>query len=177
MMNQIEEEWRDIAGYDGKYQVSNLGRVKSTNYRCAGKEQTLKLLYRNGYLRVALYKNGKNNRLTVHRLVAEAFIPNQNNLPQVNHKDENKLNNRVDNLEWCTAKYNNNYGTRTERVSVKLINNKKRSKPVLCVETGVIYPSFAEAFRKTGVYLANIHKCCQGKLKTTGGYHWRYANH
>lgn len=176
MCTIIEEEWRDIAGYEGKYQVSNLGRVKSLNYRRAGKAKILKTLERGGYLRVALYKNGKNDRLTVHRLVASAFIPNQDNLPFVNHKDENKKNNRADNLEWCTAKYNLNYGTRIERVSAKLINNKKRSKPVLCVETGVIYPSLAEAFRQTGVYIENIHKCCQGKLKTTGGYHWRYAN-
>lgn len=110
--------WKDIKGYKGKYQVSNTGKVRSMNYRNTGKGKLMKLGIRNaGYLQLGLYKDGKYKYYLVHRLVAEAFIPNPNNLPQVNHIDENKTNNCVWNLEWCNAKYNSNYGTRLERCS------------------------------------------------------------
>lgn len=169
MCTIIEEEWRDIAGYEGLYQVSNLGRVKSLNYHRSGKEQILnpgKTGKNRGYLQVALCKNGNECRYKVHRLVADAFIQNTDNLPEVNHKDENTYNNRVDNLEWISHKDNINYGTRTRRTS----------SLVMCIETGTVYPSLMEASRKTGVRPANICNCCQGKRKTTGGYHWKYAN-
>lgn len=110
------ELWRPISGYEGLYYISNLGRVKS--------EITHKILKpRNSthdYDRVRLYKNHKPKEFFVHKLVAQAFIPNPNNYPQVNHKDENKVNNCVDNLEWCTHKYNMNYGTCQKRKSEKL---------------------------------------------------------
>ena len=114
----MNEEWRDIEGYEGLYQVSNLGRVKSLN--CRGHKGCIGILTPRfdgkGYEMVALYKEGKARNTKVHRLVAQAFIPNPNNYPQVNHKDEDKTNNCVDNLEWCDTQYNNTYGTRIERM-------------------------------------------------------------
>ena len=118
--------WKDIAGYEGLYQVSNTGKVRSLDrvitYKNGRqvfyKSKILKqYLGKDGYMYVHLYKDKKNKRCVVHRLVVQAFLENPNNWPQVNHKDENKTNNAVCNLEWCTAKYNSNYGTRRERLS------------------------------------------------------------
>lgn len=175
----IEEEWRDIAGYEGIYQVSNLGRIKSLGNDKSRKEKILKPVNNSdGYPQVTLYKNRKREQVSVHRLVADTFIQNPDNLPQVNHKDENTKNNRVDNLEWCTPKYNSNYGTHNERIAKSLINRKGRSKPILCVETGVIFQSAMEAERHTGANSHHITKCCRGKYgyKTSGGYHWKYCD-
>ena len=114
------EEWRPIEGYEGLYEVSNLGRVRSLdmyvkvgygNYRLHKGKVLSPTKNKNGYLKVNLYCNGKQKTIDVHRLVTEAFLPNPDNLPQVNHKDENKTNNRVENLEWCDVKYNLSYGT------------------------------------------------------------------
>ena len=114
----MKEIWKDISGYEGLYQVSNLGDVRSLNYRRNGELKLLKqATNKQGYKQISLYKNGKIKTYKVHRLVAIAFIPNPNNLPVVNHKDENPSNNNVNNLEWCTVAYNNTYGTRTKRAS------------------------------------------------------------
>lgn len=154
----MNESWKDIEGYEGLYQVSNCGRVKSLKF---GKEKFLKLRkYGRGYLSVDLCKDGKVKPFKVHGLVAIAFIPNTENKPQVNHKDENKENNCVWNLEWCTNQYNKEYSS---------------GKKILCVETNKVYPSAHEVERQTGINSGNIIKCCKGKLKTTGGYHWQYA--
>ena len=103
------EEWRDIKGYEGKYKISSYGKVKSLKYK---DEKLLRPSYdKDGYKQVILYNNGKGKKWFIHRLVAIHFLPNPNNLPQVNHKDEDKANNAVENLEWCTCKYNINYGT------------------------------------------------------------------
>ena len=115
----MDEIWKDKKNYEGHYQVSNFGRVKSIKF---GKEKILKQSIRHGYYCVVLSKNGILKNYFVHRLVAEAFIDNPDNLPQVNHKDECKTNNIVSNLEWCDRKYNINYGTRTEKCSKKCIN-------------------------------------------------------
>lgn len=118
----MEEIWKDIKGYEGKYQVSNLGRIKVLNYKRSGQEHIMATKNNKGYCEIRLAKDGKRKDFIVHRLVAQAFIPNPNNLPQVNHIDENKTNNCVNNLEWCTQAYNNSYGTRLERVSATLKN-------------------------------------------------------
>ena len=167
------EEWKDIEGYKDKYQVSNTGKIKSLHYRNTSKEKLLKpYTNRKGYLFVSLPRK----TVQVHRLVAEAFIENPKKLPMVNHKDENKQNNSVENLEWCTHKYNNNYGNRTKRAKLSNINNPKLSRLVQCIETGIIYPSVAEAERQTGIDAKLIRRVCVGKRKTTGGYHWKYIN-
>ena len=128
----MNEEWRDIPGYEGLYQVSNLGRVKSLEKIDArGWHRKEKILVQidnmHGYYQLMLYKNKNKKKISVHRLVALAFIPNPNNYPCVNHKDENKHNNNADNLEWCTHKYNNNYGTTQER-RINNTNFKERTK-------------------------------------------------
>ena len=132
-MSEIKEQWKDIAGYEGLYQVSNLGNIKSLNrisikegrdYRV--KEKVLKtFLCSSGYPTVVLSVNGKKETLMVHRLVALHFIPNPNNYEQINHKDENRQNNNVDNLEWCTQHYNLNYGNRRKKISEALKGKKK----------------------------------------------------
>ena len=167
----MKEIFKNIQGYENLYQISSNGRVKSLNYNHTGKERILKpAKYNCGYLMVGLWKQGKSKRYLVHRLVALHFIPNPNNLPQVNHKDEDKTNNQVNNLEWCDSLYNINYGTRNQRVVESL------SKKVLCVETGKIYPSISEVQREFGFSKGNISKCCNGKLKQMYGFHWRYVN-
>ena len=155
------------------YEVSNLGNVKSLNYRSTGKAQVLKPADSGkGYLFVNLYKNGKNKMFKVHRLVAMAFIPNPDNLPEINHKDENKQNNKVDNLEFCDGEYNINFGTGIERRA------KKVSKPVkqFDLRGNFIqeFPSVMEAQRKFGYSQGNISSACSGKLKTAYGYRWSY---
>lgn len=119
----MTEIWKDIKGYEGIYQVSSRGKVRSFHF---GKNiKILRFSIRGGYANVILYKNKKRKTFSVHRLVAEAFIDNPNDLPEVNHKDEDKLNNQVENLEWCTPKYNSNYGTRNKRIKETKSRNKK----------------------------------------------------
>lgn len=122
------EEWKDIVGYEGKYQVTATGRIRTLNFKGTGIAQELfPIKNKCGYLTIQLYKDGRYHHYGVHRLVAMAFIPNPYNLPQVNHKDEDKTNNNVDNvdnLEWCTAKYNSNYGTKNQRVNETKRKNK-----------------------------------------------------
>lgn len=122
------------------------------------------------YARVRLSDNGTGRWYLVHRLVADAFLPNPDNLPQVNHKDENKLNNNVNNLEWCTRKYNMQYNGLREKVE------KKWYKPVICIETGKIYDSMRMAAKDTGASASMITKVCKKHRHTAGGYHWEYVN-
>lgn len=124
------EEWRDIIGYEGLYQVSNLGRIRSVRRRlCNGKirngSNVAAFPDAFGYWRVKLHVGGIGKRFMVHRLVARAFVENPNNLPYVNHKDEDKSNNAACNLEWCDQRYNINYGTRTEKASGENTKNSK----------------------------------------------------
>ena len=168
------EIWIDKKDYEGHYQVSNWGRVKSIKF---GKEIILKPQKDiSGYLFVRLCKNGIIKNYFIHRLVAEVFLPNPNNYKEVNHKDECKTNNIVSNLEWCDRKYNQNYGTRTERVAEKTTNGKL-SKPVLQYtlngEFVREWESIAECDRN-GYNQGAVSACCRGKLKTYKGYIWRY---
>ena len=171
------EIWKDIKGYEGLYQVSNFGNVMSLNYYRSGKPKLLKPgKTKNGYLLVTLYKNRKRKSYKVHRLVAEHFIPNPDNLPEINHKDENKQNNSVDNLEYCTHEDNINYGTRNERIA-KANTNRKRSKKVLQFTLDGEFVKEWESTReckRNGFNQGNIVSCCNGKLKSAGGFIWRY---
>lgn len=163
--------WRDIEGYEGYYQVSIDGDVKSLDRWANGKEKILKSkIGSSGYLLVGLRKDGKSKSFLVHRLVAQAWIPNPDNLPCVNHKDENPSNNRVENLEWCTYEYNLNYGTAQQRRA------EKQSKAVVGIkpDTGEVvaeFPSAAEAGRNG---YQDVSRCCLGKSKTCKGLIWYY---
>ena len=172
-----KEYWRPVVGYEGLYMVSNFGRVKSLNYRQTGKEAILKTgrkgrcdKFGHRYSSVSLSKNGKVKDKLVHRLVAEAFIPNPNNLPEVNHKDEDKTNNCVDNLEWCTGKYNCNYGTRNEGTRRGVEQCSLDGKLIK------VWPSISEVFSQLGYSTSHISECCQGKRIAAYGFIWRYAS-
>lgn len=167
------ENWRDIKGYEGMYQVSNYGRIKSLNYNHTKKEKILKgIIDENGYLKVGLSKGGKLDCKRIHRLVAEAFLENPNNLPQVNHKDECKTNNHVENLEWCDAKHNINYGSRNKKCAEKL---SRRIDQIDKVTGEVIrqWESTVECGRN-GFDFSNVAKCARGVVKQYKGYIWKY---
>lgn len=170
---KIKEQWKDIPGYEGIYQVSTLGEIRNIKTG-----RILKQVYLCGYKRIGLYnKEHKYKNHFVHRLVAETFIPNPDNLPQVNHRNELKDENVVSNLEWCTQKYNINYGTAIQR----RVENQR--KPILqFTKTGIFvkeYYSISEAnkaFNPKCNYPAtgNIGRCLQGKCKSAYGFKWKY---
>ena len=171
----MKEIFKDIEGYEG-YQISNYGNVKSLGNDKTRKEKVLKPAKdKYGYLYVNLSKQGKVKKHFVHRLVAQVFIDNPNNLPEINHKDEDKTNNHITNLEWCDRKYNINYGTHNQRSAESRINHQNTSKQVLCVETGKIYISTNEVQRQLNLKQGDISRCCNGKRKTCGGYTWCYV--
>lgn len=177
--------------YNGLYEVSNLGRVKSVERTRKGKcgstcrvrERVLKAYKdKNGYLLVNLSKGGIRKKHLIHILVAQAFIPNPNNYPIINHKDdsyEGRSNDSVENLEWCTYEYNNNYGHRNERLSKSLTNRSDQSKTVYQYtknyELVGEYPSTQEVARQTGWHCGNISACCRGERKTANGFIWSYT--
>ena len=163
----MKEIWTTIK-HNNNYEVSNLGKVRNKKTK-----RILKPVFdKDGYLIITLCKEGKQKTEKIHRLVAETFIDNPYNLPQVNHKDENKQNNKIDNLEYCTSKYNTNYGTGIER------RRKKRSKPVLQFDLNNNFINRYESMREAEKQLKikHIYDCCNGKLKTSGGFIWRYVN-
>ena len=154
---------KDIKGYEGLYAITSCGKVWSYH-----SNKFLKPYNHNcGYLSVNLSKNNKCKTCLIHRLVAEAFIANPDNLPQVNHKDENKFNNCLSNLEFCPVTYNNNYGTRTKRAA------ETHSTAVYCVELNTQYKSIVDAARLLKISKGNICSVINGNRKTAGGYHWR----
>ena len=172
----MEEIWKDIEGYENLYQVSNFGNVKSYY-----SEKILKQVTQNvGYKCVNLYKNKISKTYLIHRLVAQAFIENPQNLPCINHIDEDKTNNRVENLEWCNQQYNNNYANHNEKLSKSLYENEKLSKKIeQYTKNGVYvntYLSSLDAERKTGISSTGINRCCNNVkyYKTAGGYVWKY---
>jgi hypothetical protein len=159
------ELWRDIPGWEGLYQVSNLGGIRNW------KGDLLKpFLSRNGYLVATLYRNGQKTRTGVHRLIASAFIPNPEGKEQTNHKNGIKTDNRVENLEWATCSENN-----LHRRRVLHGGGGRKERPVVCLTTGERFRSITEASRRTGSDLCRILVCCQGKRKHTNGLAWAYA--
>lgn len=176
-----EEIWKDIPGYEGLYQVSSKGNIVSVNYNHTGKRKIrIPRMDRGGYLYVNLHNKGTTKTFKVHRLVAITFIPNNANLPQINHKDENKLNNNVENLEWCNSSYNNSYGSRPRKVldSHKRNGSKNAERPVVKIDhSGIIIDEFisiSEAARKSGVRRESIRDCILGRQKTSCGYIWKH---
>lgn len=167
-----EEIWKDIKGFEGYYQISNYGNVRSLNYARKHLVRNLKpFLGTNGYLKINFHKRPIHKGKEIHRLVAEAFIPNPDNLPQVNHIDEDRLNNKVENLEWCSSLYNANYGLRN--LKMKLAQTALYGKPALCVETGEIFESMSEASKRKHCNPGNISNVCNKRAYRTGGYHWK----
>lgn len=160
------------------YKVSNMGRIKSFKF---GKERLLKgTKTRKGYILIDLREGGEAHTYSLHRIVASMFIPNPDNLPMVNHIDEDKLNNTATNLEWCTVEYNNNYGTRLSRAMEKITNNPKTSIPIVQLDPNTreliaTYPSCHEAGRQ-GFCYKHINSCCRHKRRTCGGYIWMYKS-
>lgn len=188
------EIWKDIAGYECKYQVSNTGKVRSLNYHRSGEyREMVGGLNTKGYPIVVLRKDGKSSTIAVHRLVAMAFIPNPMNLPQVNHIDENKSNNNVGNLEWCTAYHNVHHGTRGERAqssrnivgcafSERKIEQRTREGVLIAV-----FDSIKRASQVTGVCHTTISRACERAIVKekngtvhryghAGGFIWNYID-
>ena len=145
----------DIPGYEGLYAATSCGRIIS--YRTKKFLSPRKI--NSGYLRVALYKNGKVKDFLVHRLIAATYLDNPENLSQVNHKDEDKSNNSVQNLEYCDAAYNSNYSN---------------AKKVICLETSKIFNSITEAAKAVDIDPSNISNCLASRRKTAAGLHWKY---
>ena len=187
----MNEVWKDIEGYEGRYQVSNLGNVKSLNYGGHGYAKNLVPKCNNsGRLWVELFADGKKKCALIHRLVGVAFIPNPNNYPQINHIDENPKNNQANNLEWCTGDYNIAYYLERHPIC------SKKRKPIRSRSTGKYkrrlglkihqmdingnlikeWPNSRAIATETGMSDWSISECCRGKRKTAYGYIWRYAN-
>lgn len=195
----MQEIWKDVVGYEGFYQVSNTGKVRSYDRKvmCGyGKtriipKRILKQYIKDRYPRVSLTIDKKRKVVYAHRLVAEAFIPNPNGLSEVNHIDENKQNNNIENLEWCTRSYNNSHGTRLERqlnnfdyeaVAKKISRTKKNFKyngvnqKTLDNKFIKWWPTIKEAAKETGASYYHLSNCCRGVGVQSGGYKWEYAN-
>lgn len=187
------EEWKDIYfveneivyDYRGLYKVSNFGRVKSLiNNRGQKREKILKAgKNKFGYKLISLHKNGKLKTFLIHRLVAHTFIVNDNPIEkiEVNHIDENKVNNHVENLEWCTRKYNMNFGTRNEKHSESMKGKNKGEKHGRAIlidrftlDGQYIDTKYQFEYVQMGFNQGNISSCCRGRYKSTGGYTFKY---
>jgi len=183
-----EGTWKDIPGFEGLYAVSSIGRVRSYDMKIPvrGGIQTRKgrvlkpMVNVDGYYIVMLCKNGTRRYWRIHRLVAMAFIPNPNNYPVINHKNEIKTDNRVENLEWCTVAYNQSYNNRQCRAASTRMKNKKGFKAVLQYDMNYnlicMHESTASAARAVGCYQGAISNNCIGRSKSAGGFRWEYAS-
>lgn len=191
----FEIKWKPIEGFEQQYMVSNTGDI----YSIRKKRILTPKITRSGYCRVGLSVNGKVSFMAVHRLVAKAFVPNIQEKPTVNHKNENKLDNRAENLEWMTNKEQNTYGTRIERakahtdykarrIDYALVAskhnyhelNKNMQIPVIQMNMFgkqiTYFNGISEASKKTGINAGHICECAKGKRKHAGGYKWKYAS-
>ena len=162
---------KDIKGYEGLYAITSCGKVWSYRRKIFLKQK----INNEGYLQVGLYRDGHHKTVGVHRLVAEAYISNPEDKPQVNHKDENKTNNNINNLEWTTSIENLTHGTRIERFTESRKNKSTKRRKVYCIELNKTYKSMSEAARELDLCVSKICLACQGKRDTTGGYHWNYV--
>lgn len=199
----MEEIWKDVKGYEGLYKINNFGIVKNSKKKIIKSQKN-----KSGYITIKLHNNGKRKKYMVHRLVAETFIPDKikfkyfneedklkytNHLEKLclNHIDENKLNNNVENLEWCTYLYNNNYGTRKIRVKnslkkvqmteerLKIIRETHWKKKIFQYDLDGNLIRKWDSIKEASIFIkkdiTGIQHCCKGKLKTCGGYIWKYA--
>ena len=168
----MEEIWKPIKDYEGLYEVSNFGRIKTLSRYIRNRKMPEKIKKlekdRYGYLRIELSKNKIRKKYLVHRLVAQAFIPNNNNLPCINHKDENKSNNIVNNLEWCDYLYNNLYNDKQKKNWVKVKQLDENNNIIN------IFESLTEASKNTNIIQCEISNCLNNRQKTAGGYYWQY---
>ena len=179
----MSEIWKPIKGYEGIYEVSSYGRVRSLARMRIDKkgrrkpipEKMLKMHDRKGYDSVTLQDMGRKAIMSVHRLVAMAFIPNPDNLPVINHRDENPKNNQVSNLEWCDISYNTRYGTGVERAQAKHVYHRKAVEQLTKDGQHVAtFKGVKEAARATGADASVIVRVCKGRNETAGGYRWKY---
>lgn len=161
--------WKPIPNYEDLYEVSSDGEVRSLCGRYRNKDILKQCKGSSGYLLVTLCRKGSQKTVNVHRLVAKVFIPNPDSLPCVNHKDQNRENNSVSNLEWCSYYHNNIYGDRLTKSALK------RGKPVMCLETGKIYASASAVQRELGINQSKISACCLGNRKSAGKLHWSFV--
>lgn len=181
----MTEMWKDIKGYEGIYQISNFGNVCSLNYGKRGYAKNLVPKVNNcGRLWVELFNNGVKRQFLIHRLVGEAFIPNPDNLPQINHIDENPKNNCVENLEWCTNEYNIRYFRERHPSHARIRKNTERynrrlDKPVNQIDRGGNVVKQWKDARTVVVEMGfnqwSITQCCDGKRHTAYGFRWQYA--
>lgn len=199
------EIWKDVVGYEGFYLVSNIGRIATLSHnveyvsvydgieikKTFGAKQCLRKLHRgkHGYIECTLRDSKRVKLMKVHRIVAQAFIPNPNNLPEVNHKNEDKTDNRSENLEWCTQKYNANYGTRNNRLKSSIScahkrgayqnANQKSRKAIIGISlidnTTIIFEKSAD-LHECGFERHLVSKCCRGLRKDHKGYKWMFLS-
>ena len=177
----VKEIWKDVVGYEGLYKVSNTGKIyakqrmikRKTRWGneayCMIEEHKISFFKKqNGYLSTNLFKNGEQHKCYIHRIVAEAFIENPQNKDEVNHKDFNKENNNVENLEWCSRAENHKH-------ALEKYKSFSNGKKIICIETGEVYKNSIEAGKKTCISPANIRMAISEKTKnhSAGGYHWK----